>query len=202
MQMISKKVLSVVGALTVVAALGVFAVSAAFAQSATPTTPSQGQSATGQQGTTQSGSLKGLEPGLGFGFRGGSTADFDAMAKALNLTPTQLFEQLHSGKTLSEIATAQGVDLQAVQDAANAQRVQSMKDSIAQAVTDGTMTQAKADWLLEGLDKGYLNGADGIGIPGLGGRHGGGRGGPGGLFGGQQQTTPATPATPSTGTTG
>ncbi len=67
--------------------------------------------------------------------------NFDAIAKALNLTPTQLFEQLHSGKTLDEIAEAQGVDLAKVQEAANATRVQAMKDAIAQAVKDGKMTQ-------------------------------------------------------------
>ena len=81
--------------------------------------------------------------------------NFDAMAKALNLTPTQLFEALHSGKTLDEIAKTQGVDLAKVQEAANAARVQAMKDKIAQAVKDGKMTQEQADWLLQGLEKGY-----------------------------------------------
>ncbi len=50
--------------------------------------------------------------------------NFDATAKALNLTPTQLFEAIHSGKTLDEIAKTQGVDLAKVQEAANAARVQ------------------------------------------------------------------------------
>ena len=76
------------------------------------------------------------------------------MAKALNLTPTQLFEALHSGKTLDEIAKTQGVDLAKVQEAANAARIQAMKDKIAQAVKDGKMTQEQADWLLQGLEKG------------------------------------------------
>ena len=44
-----------------------------------------------------------------------------------------------------------------------------MRDRIAQAVADGTMTQEKADWLLEGLDKGFLDGP-GFGFgPGFGG---------------------------------
>jgi len=44
-----------------------------------------------------------------------------------------------------------------------------MRDRIKQAVTDKTITQANADWLLESLDKGY------IGVPGafaFGGPHG------------------------------
>ena len=107
---------------------------------------------------------------------GGSMADFDAMAKALNLTPTQLFEQLHSGKTLAEIAQAQGVDLTKIQEAANATRIQAQKDRIAQAVKDGTMTQAQADWILQGLEKGYMG-------KGMGGFRGGPMMGRGGMHG-------------------
>ncbi|MGC8827606.1 MAG: hypothetical protein ACP5TV_11460, partial [Anaerolineae bacterium] len=70
---------------------------------------------------------KGWGRGFGFGCWGGSWAEFDAVAEALNLTPTQLFEQLHSGKTLAEIAEAQGVDITKVQEAAQAARVQAMK---------------------------------------------------------------------------
>ena len=33
-----------------------------------------------------------------------------------------------------------------------------MRARITQTVTDGSMTQEKADWLLEGLDKGFLDG--------------------------------------------
>ncbi|MGQ9490100.1 MAG: hypothetical protein ACUVR4_05365 [Anaerolineae bacterium] len=101
--------------------------------------------------------------GFWFGGRSGSFQSFDAIAEALGLTPTQLFEQLHSGKTLSEIAEAQGVDLAKVQEAANAARVQAMKDAIAQAVKNGRITQEQADWLLQGLEKGYLNKGFGFG---------------------------------------
>ncbi len=151
--MTKQKLALVMGVLALVTILGVVSVGAAFAQTdtppaqATPTTP--GQPDAGKPG-------RGF--GLGFGFRGGDAATFDAVAKALNLTPTQLFEQLHSGKTLSEIATAQGVDLSAVQAAVNASQVQAMKDKIAQAVKDGTITQEQADWLLQGMEKGYFQG--------------------------------------------
>jgi hypothetical protein len=91
----------------------------------------------------------------GWGMMGRGWTDFDAMAKALNLTPTQLFEQLHSGKTLEEIATAQGVDLQKVQDAAQAARLEAMKQAIQDAVKAGTITQDQADWMLKGLENGW-----------------------------------------------
>ena len=186
-----KTLIGIMSVLALVAVMGGLAVSGAFAQTTTP----QAQATPASPGT-QAAPL--WDGGRGFGFFGGSTAEFDAQAKALNLTPTQLFEQLHSGKTLSEIATAQGTDLTKVQAAAQAVEVQATKDNIAAAVKNGTMTQAQADWLLQGLDKGYLNGGRGFGLDfGFGGPH---RGGP---RGGQPgNTTPTTPATPSTGTSG
>lgn len=97
----------------------------------------------------------------------GST-ELVAAAKALGMTSDELTTALQSGKTLEQLATDKGVDLQTVKDAINAAHAAEMRTQIQQAVTDGTMTQDKADWLLEGLDKGYL---DGPGF-GFGGPHG------------------------------
>ena len=165
-----KKLAVVAGVLAIIAVVGAILVGTVFAQTATP--PSQ----------TTPGAPKGpvWAPGLGM-WGSGWTATFDAAAKALNLTPTQLFDQLHSGKTLAEVAQAQGIDLQTVQNAITAARTQAMKDAINQAVQNGRMTQAQADWLIQGLDNGYLGkglGAFGFGHFGLMGR-GGMRGFPG-----------------------
>ncbi len=176
-----KKTLIVMSVLALVVAFGAVTAGSALAQTVTPpaaTTPTAPYS-------------YGFGHGFGFG-HGGSTATFDAIAAALKLTPTELFEQLHSGKTLEEIATAQGVDIQDVTDAINAARTQDMKDRIAQAVTDGMMTQAQADWLLQGLEKGYMP----LGGFGGRGRHGGMHGFGGGLFAPKSPT----PSTPTTGT--
>ena len=97
----------------------------------------------------------------------GST-ELDAAAKALGMTSDELTTALQSGKTLEQVATEKSVDYQTVKDAVSAARETEMRTQIKQAVTDGTITQGKADWLLEGLDKGYL---DGPGF-GFGGRHG------------------------------
>jgi len=178
-----KRVLAVLGVLTLIAVIGVVVANTAFAQSPLPTpTPN----------TAPNIPLEGRWMGRGFGFGGGGwTAEFDVVAAALNLTPTQLFEQLHSGKTLAEIAQAQGVDLTKVQEAANASRIQAMKDAIAQAVKDGKMTQDQADWLLQGLDKGYL---------GKGGGRGFGFGFPGGMRGHGKGSPAPAPSTPVPGT--
>lgn len=180
-----KRLSAVMGAVALIAVVGALVVGTAFAQDTTPTPAPNAAPDTpsGKHGM-----------GMRFGFRGGNTENFDAIAKALNLTPTQLFEQLHSGKTLAEIATAQGVDLAKVQADATAARVQAMKDTIAQAVKDGKMTQDRADWLLLGLDKGYLGQGRDFGF-GLGCDHMGRGGMRGGKWGPSQ-----TPSAPASGT--
>jgi hypothetical protein len=87
---------------------------------------------------------------------GRSWAVFDAAAEALGLTPEGLFAELHGGKTLSEVAEERGVELETVQEAMKAARVEAMKEAIQQAVEDGRLTQERADWLLEGLEQGFL----------------------------------------------
>jgi hypothetical protein len=65
---------------------------------------------------------------------------------------------LEGGQTLQEVAEAAGVDMQQVLDAMQSAREASMRDRIKQGLADGTLTQDHADWLLEGLEKGYLDG--------------------------------------------
>lgn len=130
------------------------------------------------------------------GGRGGQSlcgqAGLDAAAKALKLTTDELNAQLWGGQTLSGLADKAGVELTTVQAAVQAACVTALKDSIQQAVTDGTITQAQADWLMEGLDKGYWGGdKGGIGF----GRHGGTRGFM------PRGTTPNGTTTPNSGTT-
>jgi len=108
---------------------------------------------------------------MGKGQRGSflGQAELDAAAKALGMTSADLSAELKSGKTLSAIATEKGVNLQTVQQAIQAARNAQFTTQINQAVTAGKMTQAKANWLLEGLNDGYLNGP-GFGF-GFGGSH-------------------------------
>ena len=118
--------------------------------------------------------LHGGGPGGGFG-----QAGLEAAAKALGMTVDDLTSRLRAGDTLADLAQEKGVDLQTVQDAVKAANVAAAKAAIEQAVTDGNMTRDKADWLLQGLDKGYWGpGADGFGFGMRGPRGFGGFGGP------------------------
>lgn len=99
-------------------------------------------------------------------------AELEAAAKVLGMTSDELSTALQSGQTLDDIATEKGVAIEDVRAAIQAVHAAEMRANIAQAVEDGTMTQEKADWLLEGLDKGFIGGPDGFG-PGFGGPRGG-----------------------------
>jgi hypothetical protein len=169
-----------------IAALGV---SSAFAQTATP------------PATTNTPQTHG-----GFGGRGMcGQAGLDAAAKALKMTSEELKAQLWGGQTLSGLAEKAGVDIATVQSAVQAACQQAQIDAINQAVKDGKITQALADWLIEGIDKGYIGGKGGFGMRfGMGfGMEMGGRGGRGfhgfGGFGAPNGTAPNT--TPNSGST-
>ena len=184
-----KKVMGLATLVAIVAALGIS--SAAMAQSSTTPTPTAPTAPMGQVAPDAQRGPGGRELH--------SQAALDAAAKALGMTSTDLQAQLWGGKTLADIATAQKVDIATVQAAVLAAEKAEAKTAIAAAVTAGTITQAKADWLISGLDKGYwgpgVEGGIGIG-KGLDG--GMGRGGHGGRGGFAPSTT--TPTTPSTGT--
>ena len=96
----------------------------------------------------------------------------DSLAELLGLTTEELREQLQDGKTIQELAEEAGVDLDAFKDEMRATNQVNMQTRIEEALANGYITQEHADWLLEGLNKGYLDGGPFVGF---GGRGSGGR---------------------------
>lgn len=145
-----KKISILIGGLLAVAMLfGAVSVSTAYAQSGSLTPFSD-------------------RGGPGHGGRGLGQAELEAAAKVLDMTADELSAALQAGKTLEDLATAAGVDIQDVKDAITAVHETELRARIEAGVADGSISQEKADWLLEGLDKGFLDG------PGFGLGHGGG----------------------------
>ena len=107
---------------------------------------------------------------------------WNALAEKLGLTSDELYAEVNSGKTIAQIAETKGfsrADLVAVLETAH-------KDSLAQAVSDGYLTQEQADSILTQMAGRYewmLDNA-GAGYGMMGGY--GGRGGMMGGFNGQQ----------------
>ncbi len=163
-----KKILILIGTLVAVTMVfGAVRVSTAYAQSSTPPAPTTGLPADGH----------------GHGGHGLGQAELDAAAKVLNMTTDELSTALKDGKTLADLATTAGVDIKDVQKAITAVHAVEMRARIEAGVADGTISKEKAAWLLEGLDKGYLDGP----AFGFDGRHNGPRNG-------QPNSQPAQPA--------
>jgi hypothetical protein len=128
--------------------------------------------------------LSRLEDGFGFGrmgrmggrrghwmggFKGGLPCNQEWLAEQFGMTVDELQAELEAGKTIDELAEEKGVDLDAA-------RIEAMKERIQQAVEDGTISQEQADWMLQGLEQGFMPGGRGFGFGGRGGHLGGFRG--------------------------
>ncbi|MFD2330751.1 SHOCT domain-containing protein [Cohnella sp. GCM10020058] len=155
---------------------GAVSVGSAFAA----TTKTTGTTAQTQAAASATTPTKGGGQHRGGGFHAGwSNADVAAL---LNLTEDELKTQLKAGKTLSDIAAAQGVDAQKVQDLI----VSAMTKQLDSRLADGKITQAQYDeqkaTLPERATEALTNAFSGKG-GGKGGHggHGGGHGGFGGL---------------------
>jgi hypothetical protein len=168
----------VLGALlTALMAGAVVGAQAVYADSATPPAPPD------DRGAPPAGTA-GEFPGGPHGPRGMGSNELEAAAGVLGMTTDDLSAALQSGTTLEELATQKGVDVQKVHDAIKTVHQAEMLDQINQAVADGSMTQDKADWLIVGLQKGYLDG------PGFGMGRGMGMGRPEARPGLMPQATP------------
>ena len=95
----------------------------------------------------------------------------DSLAELLGLTTEELREQLQDGKTIQDLAEGAGVDLDTFRDEMRANNQVDMETRIEETLANGDITQEHAVWLLEGFDKGFLDGP----FAGLGGRGPGGR---------------------------
>jgi len=82
----------------------------------------------------------------------------EAIAELLGLTVEELQEQLQDGKTIQELAEEAGVDLEAFREEMSANKQVDLQTRIEEALANGDIDQDQADWLMEGLEKGYLDG--------------------------------------------
>jgi hypothetical protein len=146
-----QKILILIGGLLAVAMLfGAASVTTAYAQDGTPSTPVAGQDG-GRHG---------------HGGRGMGETELAAAAKVLGMTTDEVTTALKAGKTLEDLAATAGVDIQDVKDAISAAHAVEMRARIEAGVAAGAISQEKAGWLLEGLDKGFLDDGHGFGFGG------------------------------------
>ncbi|MGC9360994.1 MAG: hypothetical protein ACP5G7_11595, partial [Anaerolineae bacterium] len=88
--------------------------------------------------------------------RGDDRPQLDALAEALNMTPQELASRLKDGEVLADLAEKAGVALQDLKDASDAAREARIREAIEVALANEAITEEQADWLLRGLEAGYL----------------------------------------------
>ena len=91
--------------------------------------------------------LIGIGPGRGFHKAGHDVADLDAAASYLGITEAALETSLNDGSTLADIAKEKGKSVDGLKDAL----VAAAKADLAQAVTDGRLTEAQQTKILADL---------------------------------------------------
>ncbi|MCW2613447.1 MAG: hypothetical protein JWN08_441 [Frankiales bacterium] len=111
----------------------------------------------------------------------------EEVAKVLGITVDELRTQREAGKTLAQIAEAEGVEKADLVDGL----VAAAKAQLAQAVTDGRLTQARADELSAGLEARITEQVDRVGRGPRGG-HGRHHGPHGDAPDGTSSTAPST----------
>ena len=63
---------------------------------------------------------------------------------------------LEDGQTLQDLADEADVEIEEIKDALGALRSEEVRERIETALEEGNLTDGEAEWLLEGLDNGYL----------------------------------------------
>lgn len=86
-----------------------------------------------------------LAAGPGVGPRGGMMSSLPVLSELLAMTENELWDARQDGKTFAQIGAEKGVTEQQMIDAVVAAR----KEVVDQALKDGDITQAQADWMLE-----------------------------------------------------
>jgi len=95
----------------------------------------------------------------------------ELLAEALGMSEEDLTAALAEGKTVTELAEAQGIELADVVAVLIAPRVERLD----QAVEDGTMTREQADWMIEEMEEHMLQMLEwGMGVGGGRGSYGSG----------------------------
>ena len=177
-------------AVVAVLALGALGLGVAFAQNPTPLSPFTSGGMMGGAWNQQGGSFDMSAMHNWMTSTGGMhTLVWDALSNTLGLTTDELNAELNSGKTLASLAEEKGLDRATlVAELESAHQI-----GLAQAVTDGVLTQEQADAMFSQMAGRYEWMLDNMGAGagyGMIGGHGGMMGGFYGRQGSNGQFTP------------
>jgi hypothetical protein len=158
------KKLLIIGSIFVVALVALGIAGFAYAQTQPPTQP-DGWRMGGFRGQGMGRGMMAPGSGMPGGFGGMHTYMVNALASRLGLTPETLQARITDGETPWEIAKANGLTDDQIQQLME----ESHDEALKQAVAAGVLTQEQADWMDAHMEEMWQNG--GTGCP-MGGRHG------------------------------
>lgn len=142
-----KKILLLTVAIAVIAAVSLGIAGYAYAQTQTPPNP------TYPFGWGMMGRWGGFGPGMmgGWGGAYGPMHSYmvNAFAEALGISPEELQEQLNAGETMWSIAQAKGLSAEEFADL----MIEARTKALDQAVADGVITQAQAEWMIQHMQQ-------------------------------------------------
>jgi hypothetical protein len=87
----------------------------------------------------------------------------DALAELLGLTAEELRELIHDGSSLEELAEEAGVDLDAFWQEMQEAHEEFFRNRLDEALENGDISEEQYNWMLEGLEKGFIGGGHGMG---------------------------------------
>jgi hypothetical protein len=86
----------------------------------------------------------------------------EILAEYLGMTEDELKEEFQAGKTLEDLAEEAGVDIDDLKASLQIAWENNFKERIQEAIENGDLSKEHADWLTEGLEKGFLGGGRGF----------------------------------------
>jgi hypothetical protein len=101
---------------------------------------------------------RGADAGFVLGKEAAPAADsptIAAAAAALGTEPADVELQMWAGRTLADLAERAGVDLADVEAAIEAAQKSAAIEHIQRAVEEGSLTQERAEWMIEGVEGGF-----------------------------------------------
>ena len=103
---------------------------------------------------------------VGIAYADGDTPNrMEILTELLGMTEDEIREGFQAGKTLEDLAEDAGVDYDDLKASLQEAWEKNFKEHIQEAIVNGDLTKEHADWLTEGLEKGFLGGGRWFGGP-------------------------------------
>ena len=104
---------------------------------------------------------------VGIAYADGDTPNrMEILTELLGMTEDEIRESFQAGKSLEDLAEEAGVDFDKLKASLQETWEDNFREHFQEAIANGDLTKEHADWLTEGLEKGFLGEGRWFGGPG------------------------------------